>query len=54
MSEAERQRLITGCIDAAFGGVAGNDEFVALLRCMVPELPDTPEPAQVQGLGGAG
>ena len=48
MSEAERQRLITDFIDATFGDLAANDEFVAFLRSMVPELPDDPEPAQVQ------
>ncbi len=48
MSEAERHRLIADFIDATFGGLAANDEFVALLRSMVPELPDDPEPAQVQ------
>ena len=48
MSEAERQRLITDFIDATFGGIDANDEFVAFLRSMVPELPDDPEPAQVQ------
>lgn len=47
-SEAERQRLITDFVDATFGGLAANDEFVAFLRSMVPELPDDPEPAQVR------
>ena len=48
MSEAERQRLITDFVDATFGGIAANDEFVVFLRSMVPELPDDPDPVQVQ------
>ena len=47
MADAERHRLITDFIDATFGGLDANDEFVAVLRSMAPELPDDPEPEQV-------
>lgn len=48
MSEPERQRLVDDFLDDAFGGVDANPELVELLRTMRPELPDDPEPAQVQ------
>ena len=47
MSEPERQRLIDDFLDEAFGGLDANPELVALLRSMRPELPDDPEPGQV-------
>jgi DNA-binding transcriptional MerR regulator len=47
MSEPERQRLIDDFLQEAFGGVDANPEFVALLASMRPELPDDPEPDQV-------
>ena len=48
MSEPERQLLIDDFLDDAFGGVDANPELVALLRSMRPELPDDPEPGQVE------
>ena len=47
MSEPERQGLIDDFLDEAFGGLDANPELVALLRSMRPELPDDPEPGQV-------
>ena len=47
MSESERQRLIDGFLDEAFGGLDANPDLVALLRTMRPELPDDPGPEQV-------
>jgi DNA-binding transcriptional MerR regulator len=47
MSEPERQRLIDEFLQEAFGGLDANPELVALLESMRPELPDDPEPAQV-------
>lgn len=48
MSDLERQRLIDDFLDQAFGDVDANPELVGLLRSMRPELPDDPEPGQVE------
>lgn len=48
MTEPERQRLVDDFLDEAFDGVDANPELVELLRTMRPELPDDPEPAQVE------
>ena len=47
MSEPERQRLIDDFLQETFGGLDANPELVALLESTRPELPDDPEPAQV-------
>ncbi|MFG2822305.1 MerR family transcriptional regulator [Kitasatospora sp. NPDC048365] len=47
LSDAERRRLITEFVDDTFGGLDANAEFVEMLRGAVPELPDDPEPEQV-------
>ena len=48
MSEVERQHLIDDFLDDAFGDTNANPELVAMLRAMRPELPDDPEPHQVE------
>ncbi|MER6446617.1 MerR family transcriptional regulator [Streptomyces venezuelae] len=48
LSRAERRRLVSGFVDAAFEGPHANPEFVALLRSALPELPDDPTPGQVE------
>ena len=47
MSEVERQHLIDDFLDDTFGDTNANPEF-AMLRAMRPELPDDPEPHQVE------
>ncbi|MEU8193517.1 MerR family transcriptional regulator [Microbispora amethystogenes] len=47
LSDDERRRLITAFIDDTFGGLDANAEFVAMMRSAMPELPDDPEPEQV-------
>ncbi|MFB6888240.1 MerR family transcriptional regulator [Kitasatospora sp. NPDC056327] len=46
-SDDERRRLINDFIDDTFGGLDANAEFVDMLRTAMPELPDDPEPEQV-------
>ncbi|WP_030266942.1 MerR family transcriptional regulator [Streptomyces sp. NRRL B-24484] len=48
LSDAERRNLIDEFVDAAFGGLDANAEFVEMLRSALPELPDDPEPEQVE------
>ncbi|WP_327659715.1 MULTISPECIES: MerR family transcriptional regulator [unclassified Streptomyces] len=48
LSEDERRRLVTDFIDDTFGGLEANPEFVAMMRSAMPELPDDPEPEQVE------
>ena len=48
MSEVERQHLIDDFLEDTFGGTNANPELVAMLRAMRPELPDDPEPHQVE------
>jgi hypothetical protein len=48
MSEVERQHLIDDFLDYTFGGTNANPELVAMLRAMRPELPDDPEPHQLE------
>jgi DNA-binding transcriptional MerR regulator len=48
MSEVERQHLIDDFLDDTFGDTKANPELVAMLRAMRPELPDDPEPHQVE------
>lgn len=47
LSEDERRRLITDFIDDTFGGFEANADFVDMIRSAMPELPDDPEPHQV-------
>ncbi|GAA2401572.1 MerR family transcriptional regulator [Streptomyces glaucosporus] len=47
LSDAERRRLIDDFIDDTSGGLDANAEFVGMLRSAMPELPDDPEPEQV-------
>jgi hypothetical protein len=47
LSDDERRRLITDFIDDTFGGLDANADFVELMRSAMPELPDDPEPEQV-------
>lgn len=50
LSEDERRRLIGEFLDTAFGapGDAGAEAFAGIRRSMTPELPDDPEPEQVE------
>ena len=48
MSEGERQHLIDDFLDDTFGDIDANPELIAMLRAMRPELPDDPEPDQVE------
>ncbi|MGH3391828.1 MAG: MerR family transcriptional regulator [Actinomadura sp.] len=47
LSDEERRRIIGDFIDATFGGLDANPEFVAMMRSAMPELPDDPAPEQV-------
>jgi DNA-binding transcriptional MerR regulator len=47
LSDDERRRLITDFIDDTFGGLDANADFVEMMRSAMPELPDDPEPEQV-------
>jgi hypothetical protein len=47
LSDDERRRLITAFIDDTFGGLDANADFVDMMRSAMPELPDDPEPEQV-------
>ncbi|MFB7723421.1 MerR family transcriptional regulator [Nocardia sp. NPDC056100] len=48
LSDAERQRLIHDFIDDTFGSADGNPEMAELVRTAMPELPEDPEPHQVE------
>ncbi|MEV0196546.1 MerR family transcriptional regulator [Nonomuraea sp. NPDC050691] len=55
LSEDERRRLVGDFLDAAFGGLDETDgtgtpmgTFAGIRRSMTPELPDDPEPEQVE------
>ncbi|WP_416958865.1 MerR family transcriptional regulator [Streptomyces sp. Agncl-13] len=49
LSEDERRRLIGDFLDAVFGGLDdAAPAFAGVMRSMTPELPDNPEPEQVQ------
>jgi hypothetical protein len=50
--EVERQHLIDDFLDDTFGDTTANPKLVAMLRAMRPELPDDPEPHQVEAWGG--
>ncbi|MCP2346472.1 MerR family transcriptional regulator [Nonomuraea roseoviolacea] len=55
LSEDERRRLVEDFLDAAFGGLGETDAtgtavgaFAGIRRSLTPELPDDPEPEQVE------
>ncbi|WP_026415564.1 MerR family transcriptional regulator [Actinomadura oligospora] len=48
LSAEERNAIIHEFIDATFGGLDANPAFVAMMRSAMPELPDDPEPEQVE------
>ncbi|MFG2998638.1 MerR family transcriptional regulator [Streptomyces sp. NPDC048340] len=48
LSEDERHRLVHEFIDATFGDLDANPEFVAMMRSAMPELPDDPTSEQVE------
>jgi hypothetical protein len=48
MSEIERLDLIDDFLDDTFDDTNANPELVAMLRAMKSELPDDPEPHQVE------
>ncbi|MEU4405477.1 MerR family transcriptional regulator [Streptosporangium sp. NPDC023963] len=48
LSEDERRRLIGDFLDTAFGGLDADPGFAGIRRSMTPELPDDPEPEQVE------
>lgn len=48
LSEQERQHLIDDFLDSAFGGRDAESGFAAVRQSMTPELPDDPEPRQVE------
>lgn len=47
LSDEERRRHINDFIDETFGGLNANPEFVDMLRSAMPDLPDDPDPEQV-------
>ncbi|MFC5180228.1 MerR family transcriptional regulator [Actinomadura harenae] len=48
LSAEERNAIIHEFIDATFGGLDANPAFVEMMRAAMPELPDDPEPEQVE------
>jgi DNA-binding transcriptional MerR regulator len=48
LSDDERRRLIDEFLGAAFGGVTADPAFEGIALSMTPELPDDPEPEQVE------
>jgi DNA-binding transcriptional MerR regulator len=48
MPEVERQHLIDDLLEDTFGDTDANPELIGMLRAMRPELPDDPEPDQVE------
>jgi DNA-binding transcriptional MerR regulator len=48
LSEHERRTLIGEFLDAVFGGLDVDHAFTGIRRSMTPELPDDPEPEQVE------
>ena len=47
LSDEERRRIITDFIDESFAGLAVDPAFESRMRSALPELPDDPEPEQV-------
>ncbi|WP_214412418.1 MerR family transcriptional regulator [Sphaerisporangium fuscum] len=48
LSEDECRRLVADFLDAAFGDLDADPAFAGIMRSMTPELPDEPEPEQVE------
>ncbi|MFF8374709.1 MerR family transcriptional regulator [Streptomyces sp. NPDC015661] len=48
LSEAERNRLIDDFLGAVFDGLRDHPAFAAVTRSLTPELPDDPEPEQIE------
>ncbi|MEV5497312.1 MerR family transcriptional regulator [Nonomuraea fuscirosea] len=48
LSEAERRRLVGDFLAAAFGDLTGDPAFAGVMTSMTPELPDDPDPEQVE------
>ncbi|MFB4270645.1 MerR family transcriptional regulator [Nonomuraea sp. GTA35] len=48
LSEAERHHLIGDFLAAAFGGLGRDPAFAGPMTSLTPELPDDPEPQQVE------
>ena len=48
LSAAERDRLIDDFLESVFGGLDADPVFAGVARSMTPELPDEPEPAQIE------
>ena len=48
LSEDERRHLIDDFLDTVFGGLDDRPAFAGIARSMTPELPDNPEPEQVE------
>lgn len=47
LSDDERRRLVHDFIDDTFGELDANPDFVEMMRSATPDLPDDPEPEQV-------
>ncbi|GAB2976197.1 MerR family transcriptional regulator [Streptomyces pseudoechinosporeus] len=47
LSDDERRRLVHDFIDDTFGDLDANPDFVDMMRSATPDLPDDPEPEQV-------
>jgi DNA-binding transcriptional MerR regulator len=48
LSDDECRRLVDDFIDDTFGGLDANPDFVEMMRSAMPDLPDDPEPGQVE------
>ena len=48
LSEAERRRLTAEFLAGAFGELAGDPRFTAVVRSLTPQLPDDPAAEQVE------
>ncbi|MFC7306820.1 MerR family transcriptional regulator [Streptomyces monticola] len=48
LSEAERQCLIDDFLDSVFSGLCDHPAFAAVTRSLTPELPDDPDPEQIE------
>ncbi|WP_067486544.1 MerR family transcriptional regulator [Actinomadura hibisca] len=48
LSDQERRDIINDFVDEVFGGLDADPGFVAKMRAGMPELPDDPEPEQVE------
>lgn len=48
LSDEERNRIIHEFIDATFGGLDANPEFVSMMRSAMPNLPEDPTSEQVE------